>query len=249
MRPVPLIDKCKTELKMSHRWFAVYFHYSSTYSRPFRVLSLWMNIVIMLFIQSITYNLADPDDGSCEKQHTMEDCLKLKSSLSNSNECDWNVESEKCSFRPINHDFDRVLIVAVLSGIMSAPFSILFQSLILFVLSAKTRVVSRDRRLSSQVSGISMNRRRGLQNQVSDRLSGVENDLKGMRVGKKEKEFMEVFTMDSLPTTIAEDLGLLLKKLREYKSDLNEVEKEEFECELNLSFILLFYFHSYFLFI
>ena len=88
---------------------------------------------------------------------------------------------------------------------------------------------------------------------MSDRLNGVENDLKGMRVGNKEKEFMEVFTMDSLPTTIAEDLGLLLKKLREYKSDLNEVEKEEFECELNLSFILLlFYFHNisfYFLFI
>ena len=201
--------------------------------------------MIMLFIQSVTYNIADPDDGSCERQQTMVDCLKLKSSLSSSEECVWNGDSGECSFRPINQDFDRVLIVAMLSGILSAPFSIFFQSLILFVLSAKTKVSSRDRRLSSSVGGrgAGMSRRSGIQSQINNKLSRVTSDLNGMGVGNGNgngKEFSEVFTTDSLPTTLAEDLGLLLKKLRVYRSSLNEKEKEEFQCEF--SFSCLFYF-------
>jgi len=245
MRPVPIIDKCKTELQMSHRWFAVYFHYSSAYSRPYRVLSLWMNIVIMLFIQSVTYNLADPDDGSCERKESIEDCLKLKSSLSNGDKCMWNEEKEKCLFRPLDGDFERVLIVAIISGVLSAPFSILFQSLILFVLSAKTKVISRDRRLSSRVGlggGGGMNRRVGLQNQLSSKLRGVIDDVNNnmMRIESNVSNISNlsnnelfssdiIFTVDSLPTTLAEDLGMLLKKLRLYRDKLNEKEKEEFE--------------------
>eukprot|EP00604_Paraphysomonas_vestita_P004360 CAMPEP_0174825728 /NCGR_PEP_ID=MMETSP1107-20130205/43041_1 /TAXON_ID=36770 /ORGANISM="Paraphysomonas vestita, Strain GFlagA" /LENGTH=222 /DNA_ID=CAMNT_0016057629 /DNA_START=1189 /DNA_END=1854 /DNA_ORIENTATION=+ len=39
----------------------------------------------------------------------------------------------------------------------------------------------------------------------------------------------DIITIDSLPTTIAEDLGMLLKKLRIYRDSLNEKERQEFE--------------------
>jgi hypothetical protein len=206
----------------TRRWtkmnLAADFHYSSTYSRPLRVLSLWINIVTMLFVQSVLYNLADPDNGRCERQETMSDCLRLKSSLSSSPECVWSndviggsynqsqpdsvqvlVSEGACSFRPIHHDFDRVLIVAMLSGILSSPFSIFFQSLILFVLSAKTRDLS------------------------NPRIRSVSAELNGMKRSRGKKGI--------LASTLQEDFGLLLKKLRLYRNELSSVEREEFECE------------------
>lgn len=84
-----------------------------------------------------------------------------------------------------------------------------------------------------------MSRRSGIQSQISNKLSRVTSDLNGMGVGHG-KESSEVFTTDSLPTTLAEDLGLLLKKLRVYRSSLNEKEKEEFQCEFSFHFFVLF---------
>ncbi len=91
----------------------------------------------MLFIQSVTYDLANPDDGSCGTMKSMKSCLQEKSTISTGNKCLWDEETSSCSFRSIDHDFEWVLIVAVFSGLLSAPFSIIFQSLILFVLAAK----------------------------------------------------------------------------------------------------------------
>ena len=213
MRPIPLLDKCKNEMKIYHRWVGVYFHYSSAYPRPLRVLSLWINIVLMLFIQSLLYDLADPDDGSCEKQETMSDCLRLKSSLSSSPECVWssdvNNESEvdssqiseaECSFRSIHRDFDRVLIVAILSGILSSPFSILFQSLILFVLSAKTK----------------------------SSLSTIATAETANHIGRHSSTKN---CTSALSSTLQDDLARLLRKLRLYRNELSPAEREEFECE------------------
>jgi hypothetical protein len=226
MRPVPLLDKCKNEMKMYHRWLGVYYHYSSSYSRPLRVLSLWINIVTMLFVQSMLYNLADPDDGRCERQETMLDCLRLKSSLSNSAECVWqsdmnglNNQSQLdlmsegiCSFRPIDHDFDRVLIVAMLSGILSSPFSIFFQSLILFVLAAKTKNSSNYRNRSISVES--------------------DQDLHQSRFLRDPSR--KQYPDHTLASNLQDDFGKLLTKLRLYRDGLSSAEREEFECESSL---------------
>jgi hypothetical protein len=209
MRPVPLLSKCTNEVKMYHRWLGVYFHYSPTYSRPLRVLSLWISIVTMLFIQSVLYNLADPDDGSCERQKTMEDCLVLKSSLSKSSECVWEQKpngQDQCSFRPIQDDFNRVLIVAMLSGILSSPFSIFFQSLILFVVSADTKSSPTEKKFAPRVS------RRGWR----------QSHTSVSRVTEEE---------NYLPFSLQQDFGILLKKMRLYRNELTLEEKIEFDCE------------------
>jgi hypothetical protein len=201
MRPVPLLEKCKNEVIIHHRWIGIFSYYSFEYPRPFRLLSLWMNVVIMLFIQSVTYALADPDDGSCERQATLEGCLSIKSSLSNGRQCIWNEEKDFCSFRPIQDDFDRVLIVAVLSGIISTPFSIVFQSLILFVLSAKTKTKSTE-----EIS-------KGRVGRVSHRITELHQQGNSV----------------TLSTTLLQDLALLLDKVRSYRRDLSSDKIEEFE--------------------
>jgi hypothetical protein len=166
------------------------------------------------------YNLADPDDGSCERQKTMEDCLVLKSSLSKSSECVWEQKpngQDQCSFRPLQDDFNRVLIVAMLSGILSSPFSIFFQSLILFVLSADTKVPSSERKMSSRVGG------RGLERSQSVGQTSFDLKLNRVSIDLKEENL--------LPLSLQEDFGMLLKKLRLYRKELSAEDKEEFECE------------------
>jgi hypothetical protein len=142
--------KFKEEMKVYHRWLGVVFYYSPEFPRSMRVLSLFSSIVIMLFVQSVTYNIADPDDGSCEACKDENCCLSLRSTL-NSNEfrCDWisgvpsaNLTSfpdqGSCRFRDLGEDMTRMFIVAMISAVVSAPFALSFQYLIANVLSKTT---------------------------------------------------------------------------------------------------------------
>jgi hypothetical protein len=217
MRPIPFIEKCKHEMILHHRWIGVLSHYSSEYPRPYRLLSLWMNVVIMLFIQSLTYNIADPDNGSCERLKTLHDCLSLKSSLSSSPQCQWDEETGLCSYRPIQNDFSRVLVVAVLCGVLSSPFSILFQSLILFVLSAKTKQMSNELQ-KSRVTRVSQLHHR------PTRVSSIQPNREGGGKG-------ETSSSVSLATTLQQDFGQLLQNLRLFYKQLPPDQVAEFECK------------------
>jgi hypothetical protein len=141
----PLWVKFKEEMRVYHRWLGIVFYYSPEFSRSMRVLSLFSSIMIMLFVQSVTYNIADPDDGSCEKCDDERCCLSLKSTL-NSNEyrCHWESTNTStpglgsqasCSFREIGGDMIRMFIVAMISAIVSAPLALSVQYLIMNVLS------------------------------------------------------------------------------------------------------------------
>jgi hypothetical protein len=80
----------KEKIKVYHRWIGIVFYYSPEFPRVMRVLSLFSSIVIMLFVQSVTYNIADPDDGSCEACDSVSCCFSLKSTLNlNEDRCYW----------------------------------------------------------------------------------------------------------------------------------------------------------------
>jgi hypothetical protein len=135
-----LWSKFKREVQVYHRWLGIVFHYSPIFPRSMRVLSLFSSIVIMLFVQSVTYNVADPDDGSCEACTNESDCLSLKSTLNmREKRCYWKTSvdegSGSCHFREIGADMMRMFIVAMISAIVSAPFALSVQYLIVSVLS------------------------------------------------------------------------------------------------------------------
>jgi hypothetical protein len=121
------------------------------------VLSLFSSIVIMLFVQSVTYNIADPDDGSCEACEDESCCLSLSSTLnSNEDRCYWESSSARwvanissasssgvgsggsCHFREIGEDMVRMFIVAMISALVSAPLALSVQYLIMNVLAKET---------------------------------------------------------------------------------------------------------------
>jgi hypothetical protein len=146
-----LWTKFKQEMKVYHRWLGIVLYYSPDFPRSMRLLSLFSSIVIMLFVQSVTYNIADPDDGSCEACEDEIHCLSLSSTLNvRESRCYWQTSSTQtdsdgsvpglgtCHFREIGGDMTRMFIVAMISAIVSAPFALSVQYLIATVLSRKT---------------------------------------------------------------------------------------------------------------
>jgi hypothetical protein len=149
-----LWSKFKEEMRVYHRWLGIVFYYSPVFPRSMRVLSLFSSIVIMLFIQSVTYNIADPDDGSCEECERESCCLSMKSSLNgNEDKCYWessgvwftnttslplssaSPSEGSCHFREIGEDMIRMFLVAMISATLSAPLALSLQYLIANVLS------------------------------------------------------------------------------------------------------------------
>jgi hypothetical protein len=137
-----LWNKFKEEMKVYHRWLGIVFYYSPEFPRAMRV--LFSSIVIMLFVQSVTYNIADPDDGSCESCEDESCCLSLESTLNvNEDRCSWEDSSStnstgsegSCHFREIDGDMTRMFIVVMISTVVSAPFALSIQYLIMNVLS------------------------------------------------------------------------------------------------------------------
>jgi hypothetical protein len=117
----------------------------------------------MLFVQSVTYNIADPDDGSCEACKDESRCLSLRSTLNaRESRCSWETGSDgSCHFREIEGDMTRMFLVAALAAIVSAPFALSVQYLIATVLSrevidevlvAKEKNKSHVRRLERALS-------------------------------------------------------------------------------------------------
>jgi hypothetical protein len=121
-------EKLSTEVKQHHRWLGVIFNYSETFPRSLRVLSLATNIIVMLFVQSVTYNLTNPDDGSCRCYHTESTCTKPTSSFgTGERKCSWMASTGvdgSCSFVEPTNSFSVVLFVAIFSAIVSAPIAI-----------------------------------------------------------------------------------------------------------------------------
>jgi hypothetical protein len=224
LRPLPIWKKYGKELQMHHRWAGVICHYSPAYSRPLRVMSLIMNVLTMLFIEALTYNIAYPDDGSCETYNSELDCLQEESALSSESKCYWDVDKGVCRIKTVENDFERVILVAMLAAIISTPFAVLFQSLILFVLSAETiDPLFEEEKVASQ--RISAEQTRGNNRMLAPSLSSLASF---------SFSSADAATQQSLGQTFAE----LMSKMRSYREALSEEKKQEFDSKSKLMYIV-----------
>jgi hypothetical protein len=213
--------KFKEEMRVYHRWLGIVFYYSPEFPRAMRVLSLFSSIVIMLFIQSMTYNIADPDDGSCEACEDESCCLSLKSTL-NSNEyrCYWErsysvEEGGSCLFREIGEDMTRMFIVALISTIVSTPLALSIQYMIANVLSKEALYLGEAER----------ERQQSYLKRIQKLLSSRKTLMPGSQVATTTPDLTE-----SSGRCLQEDLNNFLKELSEYYKWMlvektNEVEE------------------------
>jgi hypothetical protein len=147
--------KLTNEMKQNHKWFGVIFHRSKVYPRVLRAIALCTNIIVMLFVQSVTYNLTNPDDGSCEILASQEACQEPKSPFgTGGNKCLWMQEGSvseegSCHFIQPSTDLTVILFVACFSALVSTPISLALNWLIFRVLVAPTSKPSNQQQVVS----------------------------------------------------------------------------------------------------
>jgi hypothetical protein len=193
-----------TEMKRHHRWLGIIFHFNSKFPRILRVLSLTTNIVIMLFVQSITYSYTHGDDGGCGAIHDHDSCLQPESDYrTKGNKCYWTAVAEdetedgKCLYIWPENSMTVVLFVAIFSALISAPLAILADWLIQNILAAPTKneKIHSVKVISPAMDGFSSDNHHNSEVHLTGRqLISFENDvLQQQKIQERvKKEFAEL---------------------------------------------------------
>ena len=201
--------KLTHELKQNHKWFGVIFHHSKVYPRVLRAMALCTNIIVMLFIQSVTYNLTNPDDGFCEMQASQVDCQEPKSSFgTGGNKCMWTQQGSEsegsCHFIQPSTDLTVILFVACFSALMTTPLSLSLNWLIFRVLVAPTSKPSSQQVLSDPF-------------------------IDETRANQKKAAVIE--HDHDMNCKTAEELEQLSKELQSYRALLGAKQRDEFDSK------------------
>eukprot|EP01039_Chlorochromonas_danica_P009601 gene9601-10612_t len=161
LRARSLQSVVKEEMKHHHRWFGVIFHYSEKLPRVLRVASLATNIIIMLFIQSVTYNLTKGDDGSCERMTSESSCLEEPSAFATGeSKCYWTADDGSdsngghCSYLEPGQSVKVVLFVAIFSALVSTPIALLADYIVNKYLAAPSQSVEVAQRVKGNLVAI-----------------------------------------------------------------------------------------------
>ena len=204
--------KLTNEVKQNHKWFGVIFRHSKEYPRVLRAMSLCTNIIVMLFVQSMTYNLTDPDDGTCEILVSQEACRQPKSSFgTGGNKCLWAQQGPasegSCRFIQPSTDLTVILFVACFSALVTTPISLVLNWLIFRVLAAPTSKSSNHQVLSDP---------------------SIEDET---RANPNKKIPAAIEDRDSLSSKTAEELNQLSKELQSYRALLGTQQRDEFDSK------------------
>ena len=135
------------EEKRFHKYLGIVFHFSLHFPRMLRVVSLATNVLIMLFIQSLTYNYTHDDDGQCQRSTTRAECLAEPSDYgTGGHRCVWTTSATtagvssdgdgSCSYLEPENSMDVVIFVAIFSALVSTPLAVMVDYLVNYVLSA-----------------------------------------------------------------------------------------------------------------
>ena len=108
------------EQTQNHKWASIVLSYDENFPRVYRVLMIVTDVIIILFVDALTFNLTNPDDGSCDDYRTRATCLEPVSDFNTGEEkCHW-VDYE-CSFNAPEKSFKTLLFVMFFVAIISIP--------------------------------------------------------------------------------------------------------------------------------
>jgi hypothetical protein len=219
------VAKMKVELKRHHRWFGVIYHYSHKLSRLLRVVSLANNIIIMLFVQSLTYDLTNGNDGTCERLTSEKSCLEPRSAYSTGqSKCYWEPASlsstageGKCGYIQPDNSVEVMLFVAIFSALITTPFALLADRVIIHILAAPTLSAK------SKIKQLKVMDVKALQD-ASSIVPRPDLKLKMKESKQKEEQEKKIWIL------ALRKFEALTEELRKYKEMLTEPkDRKEFE--------------------
>jgi hypothetical protein len=252
LRSTPFTERFTEEVKNFHKWLGVIFYYSDSFPRVLRIISLSTNVLAMLFVQSITYNLTNPDDGSCELHSTKTECLTEMSPFGTGDpKCFWDhgFKRGSCHFNQPVNNLKIVLFVAIFAAIISTPIALSADWVIMNVLAAQTskrkNVVSltKSQKLSVvpsssvKTESVSVQPFRLTRRTAAFAAESSASTRETAVTQRRRYSVARFLGLESnqalLHTTLQEDLSSLLRGLCGYRETLlHETQRKEFNGEL-----------------
>jgi len=122
-------------LSVRHDYFAAFFGYSLRNRRFIRWLRLIYTLLIVLFLDTLFYDVFYPANGYCESFQSIQDCLSPQNEALSDNTCLWTIDSTlseggSCSLNPPPTSFLFNVIVSFLLVIGSIPPLLLFDYIV-----------------------------------------------------------------------------------------------------------------------
>jgi hypothetical protein len=192
-----------------------------------RVSSLATNMIIMLFMQSLTYNLTNPDDGSCESFKTSASCEAARSPYSTGDsKCAWVPYTDECKFIEPSEQIKVVLFVAIFCAIISTPIALLVDWILLHTIAAPTL-----QKIDSETTSLFDMR------QMSSIV--IPTDSTYSDTSSASQKLRGIATKQQHDLSILSSFQKLLTEIQVYRRKLNESEKSEFDGKLSLRIIII----------
>jgi hypothetical protein len=234
------------EIKRFHRWMGVVYYYSPDFPRALRVISLSSNIIIMLFIQSLTYNFTHEDDGTCETLKTQETCLAPRSVYGTGDaRCYWKASSSaatgRCAYLYPENSMQIVLFVAIFSALVSTPLALAVDWILHRILAAPTL----DGSVDNDENEDQGDRESAFVRALTEEPPARPPPLLSLQSFRAPNGGRAAFAAVSKYRQLVEnDFEQLLKELLEYRGSVTNLDhRREFDCK-RPQLILIFLVHS-----
>jgi hypothetical protein len=190
------------------------------------VLCLTTNVIVTLFLQALTYNLTNPDDGTCPTWDNEESCTRAPSAFADgSSKCYWVAGNRRglCYFSQPKNNFRVMLFVALFAALVSIPIVVAVELLAKRVLSARIKKIGMSK---VAAAALHSNRRLGID-------SLRKHDASAHSTDTRRRSLVEAlgFSTDtnSLDTTLQQDLANLVNGLRRHRETLSAEQQSEFD--------------------
>jgi hypothetical protein len=231
------------EIKRHHRWIGVIYYFSDKFPRILRVVSLATNIIVMLFIQSLTYNLTQGDDGSCEALHSEDNCVSPRSAYgTGGNKCYWSWNDGQrggtgvgavttaggyCSFVQPDNSIAIVFLVAIFSALTASPVALFADWIVQNILAAPTKnEKTRGVKILASIEG--------REHHLDDKREDIQ--LMGQFISFEK----DILQQEKLKQRVKEEFYSMKKELLRYRETIIKAdEKAEFDGKRACCFLSL----------
>ena len=135
-----LTDIFLMEMKKSHRWASLLFHYSPRRPRSLRLLVVTSLVNCVLFLNALFFNITHFNkDQSCEQLLYQEDCVEEPSRFAWSDtKCYWEEENYKCHYKEPGSHSSATLLTVLAMALFSMPILVLMELIVVMILIRPT---------------------------------------------------------------------------------------------------------------
>ena len=121
-----------TEMKKSHRWASLLFHYNPRHPRTLRLLVVTSLVNCVLFLNALFFNIAHFNvDQSCEQYLYQQDCIQEPSRFAQSDsKCYWEKRNYKCHYKEPGSHSSATLLTMLALAFFSMPILVLMELIV-----------------------------------------------------------------------------------------------------------------------